>query len=63
MSMAVTEASAPIARLAQRARMAGVHAIDHLSQRRVQVVVFIVVSFRFCAGDCFPEGSCFASPN
>ena len=57
--MAVTEASAPIARLAPRASMASVHAIDHLSQGRVQVVVFI----RFFTGDWFPEGSCVASPN
>ena len=57
--MAVTEASAPIARLAPRASMASVHAIDHSSQGRVQVVVFI----RFFTGDWFPEGSCVASPN
>jgi hypothetical protein len=40
MSMAVTEASAGIG-------MARAHAIDPLSQSRVEVVVFIVVSFRF----------------
>src|SRR6266480_5950939 len=47
MSMAVTEASAAIARPVPRASMARAHAIDPLSQSRLEVVVFIVVSFRF----------------
>jgi hypothetical protein len=47
MSMAVTEVSAAIERPVPRASMARAHAIDALSQSRVEVVVFIVVSFRF----------------
>src|SRR5437764_15444104 len=46
MSMAVTEASAAIARLVPRASMARAHAIDHLSQSRLEDVAVIVLSLR-----------------
>ena len=45
--MAVTEASAAIARPVPGPSMAKAHAIDPLSQSGVEVVVFIVASFRF----------------